>query len=252
MEKAVEEAVCMWGYRLLPELQHFIINHDSFNHLVLQQVYTCMKDDDDLYGFILDHSNPFNEDELRRKAAKILLLHNQYHHFNSVFNSTSPLEKPTPCKVYPDFKVLDITTIEQCRLDTECDLISISKGDNNKVLPLTVDTHSYMNVWCYAHFNPVPFPSNSLFCLTLAATIQQEAIRSEKILKELEEDHWEEQHGDDAEELLFQVDKETLAKFSPQWWKKQFPHGIRKFLNKRSERRKKHLEEKLSDLKIVP
>ena len=189
-----------------------------------------MKDDDDLYGFILDHSNPFNEDELQRKAAKILLLHNQYHHFNSVFNSTSPLEKPKPCKVYPDFKALDITTIEQCRLDTICDLISISKGDNDKVLPLTVDTHSYMNVWCYAHFNPVPFPE-PLYILTMANSMQRLSIPKE-------EEEWEDVHDDDEKQT-------SLVKKSPQWWKKRFPQGIQKFLIKRAKRKRQKLKDKI-------
>ena len=164
------EEVRMWGYSLLPELQHFIINNDSFNHVSLQQLYTCMNGDDYArYDFILDHSNPFVEDELQEKAAKILLLHNEYYHFH---------EKP--CKVYPHFKTLGIVTIEQCRLDTECDLISISNLDKNKVLPLIVDMHSYINVWCLAHFNnQVPFPINQLFMLTLAANMQLPGVDPE-------------------------------------------------------------------------
>ena len=158
--------------------------------------------------------------KLQNNAADIICWHSKYHN----------LLPTKTCKVYAKYKPLDVETIIHRAIKP------------NTGIPITVDTHTYMHMWCAAHLKKKQTFPDALHMLNLESSLKNVSLTHEEE-EDDDDDDWEDvvvEEEDDEEPLL--------AKKSPQWWVKRFPKSIQKFMKKRQERKRKQLQSKLLPL----
>ena len=208
------------------------IVNDDHNHLnspcaicidILQAMNNCVSAELEYEEWQSDDEN-YHEHlmRLQNNAADIICWHSKYHN----------LFPTKTCKAYINYKPLDVETIIHRAIKP------------NTGIPITVDTHTYMHMWCAAHLlkKKQTFP-DPLHMLNLESSLKNVSLTHEEEEEDDDDDDWEDvvvEEEDDEEPLL--------AKKSPQWWVKRFPKSIQKFMKKRQERKRKQLQSKLLPL----